>query len=134
MSRQRLEIVPFVGEHLLDLIKIGDAEARRAVLIERNMREGGLAYSALIEGVCVGCGGLYLDYDGKYLAWMDLTPEIVSYKKQLYKSCKEIYRQFRESKGAVKMKALCDASKEKNVAWARRFGLEITPLVVMESK
>lgn len=127
-----LEVVTFEAEHMIDIYVIDEMAARRAVAIERNMKEGGVAYAVLQDGKCIGAAGAIKDVD-KYIVWLDATPELIKPSLWFHREVKKRWRAFK-SQAVLPVQAMCDTSKPGNVRWLKALGFKESPIVVMEAK
>lgn len=129
---QQLELKPFNSEHVIGFAEITQEKARRLVAIESNMKNGGMAWSAFINGEFVGAGGFFLDGDGRYLVWVDISEKLRERKILFHKTAIRLYDYACKQLGKNKIKAFCDTSDKRNLKWAQSFGFKLTPVVVME--
>jgi hypothetical protein len=127
------EIVNFQAEHLIDMMEIDEFLAQKAVMAERNLAHGGLGWSAMLEGRCIGCA-IIMKESNRYTIWVTTTPELLQHKLWFHKKSQELYRKVREHAAGVPIQILCDTSVPKNIKWAKAFGFKLTPHTILEAE
>lgn len=128
----QFEVVPFNADHMIDLRVMDELSINRAVAIEKNMQWGGVAWSVLDDGKCIGAAGCYRDAD-KFLVWVDATEMLLKQKIWFHREAKRRWQQFRKT-ASMPIQALCDTSSEKNIKWAKAMGFKLTSVVILEAK
>lgn len=127
------EIVPFQAEHIVDLMDVDEFLAQRAVMAERNIASGGLGWSAMLDGKCIGCA-IILKESARYTIWVNTTPELLRHKLWFHRTAQRLYLQVRERAAGAPIQILCDTSVSKNVKWAKAFGFKPTPNMILEAE
>jgi hypothetical protein len=126
------EIIPFQAEHIVDLMDVDDFIAQSAVFAERNMELGGLGWSAMLDGKCIGCAIIQRE-TARYVIWVHTTPELLRRKLWFHKTSLELYGKVREHAAGTPIQIICDASVERHMKWAKVFGFKPTPRVILEA-
>lgn len=125
-------LAPFQAEHLIDLMDVTDTIARQAVAAERNAEAGGMAWSALLDGKCIGCA-VVLNEGAKFTIWVNTTPELLEHKVWFHRTAKRLFGQVKERANGLPIQILCDVSNAKALKWAWSFGFKCTPMTVLEA-
>lgn len=126
-------IIPFQAEHLIDLMEVDDFMAQRAVMAERNIELGGLGWSAMLDGKCIGCA-IIMKESTRYTIWVNTSPELLRHKLWFHKQAQKLYQQVRERAAGAPIQIMCDASVAKNMKWARAFKFKPTSHVILEAE
>lgn len=127
------EIVNFQADHIADLMEVDEFVAQRAVMAERNIAIGGLGWSAMLDGKCIGCA-IILKESARYTIWVNTSPELLRHKLWFHKTAQKLYQKVREHAAGMPIQILCDASVAKNMKWGRAFGFKPTSHVILEAE
>jgi hypothetical protein len=127
------EIVNFKAEHLIDLMDVDDFISQLAIMAERNIELGGLGWSAMLEGKCIGFAIVWKE-STRYTIWVTTSPELLKHKLWFHKKSQELYKEVREHAAGMPIQILCDTSSERNMKWAKAFGFKQSPHVILEAE
>lgn len=127
------EIVPFEAEHLIDLMDVTDTIAQQAVAAERNAKHGGMAWSAMLDGKCIGCA-IVLNEVSKFTIWVNTSPELLKHKLWFHRTSKRLYAEVKARAGGLPIQILCDTSNARALKWAWSFGFKTTAHTVLEAR
>jgi hypothetical protein len=126
-----LEIVNFKAEHIIPMVEVTDAVARRAVAVENNTKEGGLAWSAMEDGECIGWVACLNEGD-VYTIWLTTTPKLLAHPVWFHRVSKRLLKVVKEKAQGKSIQILCDKSHRQSLRWAYRMGFKATDKIVME--
>ena len=127
------EIIPFQAEHIIDLMEVDEYLAQQVVFAERNIELGGLGWSAMLDGKCIGFAIVQRE-STRYKIWVTTTPELLRHKLWFHKTSLELYQKVREHAAGVPIQIVCDTSIAMNMKWAKAFGFKPTPQAVLEAE
>jgi hypothetical protein len=125
-------IIPFQAEHIIDLMDVDPFLAQQAVMAERNIELGGLGWSAMLDGKCIGCAAV-LKESTRYTIWVTTSPELLRHKIWFHKKSQELYQKVHEHAAGLPIQITCDTSVAMNMKWAKAFGFKPTPRMVLEA-
>lgn len=113
------EIVPYKAEHAIDLGTATEEAIRWAVLRERMSIA---AFSAMLDGKCVGCAGVGKMYGQVYGCWGEFSDEIKKHPLWFNKTVRLYFAAVLASFPWQRIEAIVLPSLEKNCRWIEWLG------------
>jgi len=115
-------LVPFKAEHLLrfynrDGVQFRN-EPRQFLMLEQNS----IAWTALLDGKILGCGGVTLSWVGVGMAWTAMAPEAANHMFWVTKVIRRFMRDIVRAFNLHRLEMVALVESERNQRWAEFLG------------
>ena len=84
--------------------------------------QSGLAYTAEVDGVPIGCGGVMLPWPGLALCWMLLGQDMCHYPKWTLRVVRRMLEDVDRAYGPLRFEALALDANTRNQRWLEHLG------------
>ena len=114
---------PFRSEDAVAVVsRDGDHGLSQTVVAQA---QSGLAFTAEVDGVPIGCGGIVMPWPGLAMCWMLLGRDICRYPTWMMRTVRRMLADLERSQGPLRFEAVALESSPRNQRWLAHLGFTV---------